>query len=210
MKAVTRPIVVPWIASWSGEQSHRRQVVYSGRGGIAYAAETPEDRDPHGVLWNGRTEARGSGRPQFGDIHPERQRAAMTYLLCQVCGLPADRDDRGVLWLLEDNRGDWRGWPERLMTTHPPICLPCAGAAAAQCPHLERGSVAVRVRDSDACAVYGSLWAPSAFGRPVEAGRVGVVAYGTPGAHWVLAGQLVRALHGCTIVSLAEELRSLP
>ncbi|MFM9464863.1 hypothetical protein ACKI1K_18660 [Streptomyces scabiei] len=210
MKALARPDVVPFIAAWSGEQPHRRTVIYSGQGGIAYADEGPEDRDQHGVLWNGRALAQGTGRPAYGDVHPERQRIAMQYLLCQVCGRSADRDDRGVLWVVEDNRGDWDGWPERLMTTHPPLCLPCAGKAVEMCPHLVDSSIAVRVRDSEACAVYGRIWSSSAFGRPVRTAVKDVVTFGSPAARWVLAGQLVRSLDGCTLVDLQRELARLP
>ncbi|MFI1467663.1 hypothetical protein [Streptomyces wuyuanensis] len=206
MKAApARPDVVPFIAAWSGEQQLDRTVVYSGQGGIAYADETPEDRDQYGVLWNGRAVARGAGRPQYGDVHPMRQRQAMQYLLCQVCGDPADRDDRGVLWLIEDNRRDWQGWPNDLLTTHPPICLPCAGKAVAMCPHLVDSNVAVRVLGSEVCAVYGRMWSSSAFGHPVRTANADVVAYGTTAARWVLAGQLVRSLHGCTFVDLQRE-----
>jgi hypothetical protein len=205
--APARPDVVPFIAAWSGEQRHTRRVVYSGRGGIAFVDEAPEDRDQFGVLWNGRALAQGVGRPRYGEVHPERQRVAMQYLMCQVCGRPADRDrNGGVLWVVEDNRGDWNGWPENLMTTHPPLCLPCARKAVEQCPHLVDSSVALRVRNSEVCAVYGRIWSSSAFGHPVRTANKDVVAYGTAAARWVLAGQLVRSLHGCTRVDLQREL----
>lgn len=206
MKAITRPDIVPFVSAWSGEQQLAREVIYSGQGGIAYADETPEDRDQHGVLWNSRALAHGNGRPEYGDIHPERQRIAMQHLLCQVCGRAADRDRRGVLWVVEDHRGEWDGWPEGLMTTHPPLCVPCARKAVELCPHLVDSSIAVRVADSDACAVYGRIWSSSAFGRPVRTAVKEVVAFGSPAARWVLAGQLVRSLHGCTFVDLRYEI----
>ncbi|WP_330349687.1 hypothetical protein [Streptomyces sp. NBC_00582] len=204
--APPRPDVVPFIAAWSGEPRLRRNVVYAARGGVAFADETPEDRDQFGVLWNSRAMAPGTGRPRYGEVHPDRQCEAMRYLLCQVCGRPADRDRRGVLWLLEDNRADWDGWPNDLLTVHPPICLPCAGKAVEMCPHLVDSNVAVRVHASEVCGVYGRVWAPSAFGYPVRTANADVVAYGTAAARWVLAGQLVRSLHGCTIVDLQREL----
>lgn len=177
-----------------------------GPHGIAYADETPDDRDQHGVLWNGRAVRRRTGRPEYGSVHPARQRVAMQHLLCQVCGNAAEQDARGVLWLIEDNRADWSGWPEGLLTTHPPVCLPCAVEAAQSCPHLIERSIAVRVRGSEVCAVHGRLWLPSAFGVPVRGASKGVVTYGTPAARWVLAGQLVRSLHDCTVVDLQAEL----
>ncbi|WP_320780221.1 hypothetical protein [Streptomyces sp. CRN 30] len=205
MKALTRPTVVPYIAAWSGELQHLRRIVYSKHGGIGFADEAPEDRDQFGVLWNGRAVAQGAGHPRYGEVHPERQRLAMQYLRCQVCGGAPARDSRGMLWLIEDDRGRWAGWPERLLTTHPPICIPCANAAAVMCPHLAGHYVAVRVQDSEVCGVHGRIWAPSAFGYPVRTEMKDVVAYGTTDARWVLAGQLVRSLHGCTIVDLRRD-----
>ncbi|MFI1607871.1 hypothetical protein ACH4YN_38155 [Streptomyces griseofuscus] len=204
--APSRPEIVPFVAAWSGEAPQRRRVIYGARGGIAFADETPEDRDQHGVLWNGRAHRRGTGRPEYGDVHPGRQRVAMEHRLCQVCGSAADHDARGTLWLIEDHRGDWRKWPEGLLTTHPPLCLPCAGKAVRMCPHLIGGSLAVRVRESEVCAVYGRVWSSSAFGYPVRTANKEVVTYGTAAARWVLAGQLVRSLHGCTVVDLEREL----
>jgi hypothetical protein len=201
-----RPDVVPFVTAYSGEKPYSRGIVSTPLGGIGYVFETPEDRDQHGVLWNGRAMARGRGKPRFGDVHPQRQRMAMQHLLCQVCGGESDRNGAGVLWLLEDNRGDWEGWPNDLLTAHPPVCLSCAPKAAAMCPHLEDAWVAVRVRESEVCAVHGQVWAPSIFGPPRKVGKKRVVAYGTPAARWVLAGQLVRALSGCTVVDLDDEL----
>lgn len=73
------------------------------------------------------------------------------------------------------------------------------------CPHLVDSSVAVRVLASEVCAVYGRVWSSSAFGYPVRTGVADVVAYGTPAARWVIAGQLVRSLHGCALVDLERE-----
>ncbi|MFF9284332.1 hypothetical protein [Streptomyces griseosporeus] len=206
MKAFARPDVVPFIAAWSGEHPLCGPVVYSRKGGIAYADEAPEDRDQFGVLWQRRALAQGTGRPRYGEVHPERQRVVMQYLLCQVCGRPAERNDSGVLWVVEDHRKDWDGWPEGLMTTHPPLCLPCAGKAVEQCPNLVDRSVALRVTGSEVCAVYGRIWSSSAFGRPVRTAVRDVVALGSAASRWVLAGQLVRSLHGCTLIDLHHEL----
>lgn len=210
MTAIARPDTVPYIAAWSGEKPLTRKVVYGPRGGVAYADETRDDRDQHGVLWNARAVQQGSGRPIFGDVHPARQRVVMQHRLCQVCGRAADWDDRGMLWLLENNRGDWKDWPERLMTTHPPVCLPCAGKTVQMCPHLIGRSVAVRVRESEVCAVYGRMWSSSAFGHPVRTAVKDVVPLGSAAARWVIAGQLIRSLHGCTVVDLERELARLP
>lgn len=89
---------VPYIVQWSEERDCSPELTVRQNGdGVGYADETPGDRDAHGVLWRQVTGRRGQGRPLFGSVHPLRQRRAMRRLLCQVCGRPADRDERGVL-----------------------------------------------------------------------------------------------------------------
>ncbi|AQW55314.1 hypothetical protein SHXM_08777 [Streptomyces hygroscopicus] len=127
----------------------------------------------------------------------------MEALLCQICGGPADQDERGVLWLLEDNRADWEGWPNDVLTTHPPVCLPCARKAVTMCPHLLGKYVAVRVGASDVCAVLGVPHILTRRGLAV--GRPDVVALTSSDIRWVVAGQLVRGLDSCTIVDLQTE-----
>ncbi|MDH6112795.1 hypothetical protein P3T36_002513 [Kitasatospora sp. MAP12-15] len=198
-----RPDVVPYIAAWSAERFARPAVVAAPGVGIAYRGEIPHDRDVDGVLWARMTLQRGSGRPEFGRVHPARQRRAMRRLLCQVCGGPADRTGEGVLWLLKDDRDDWPGWPEGMAVTHPPVCLGCARAAAQLCPHLATGFVAVRVADSGSCGVYGTLYQPGALG-PQSVGEI-ITASDDPRARWVLAAQMVRVLRGCTFVELGTK-----
>jgi hypothetical protein len=200
----TASTTVPFITAWSGEQHVEPLVVYRLLGGIGYSGEQPQDRDSRGVLWLRRHAARGSGRPLYGDVHPGRQRLAMERLLCQVCGEPTDTDERGVLWLLEDARTDWEGWPNELLTTHPPICRPCVSTARQECPHMWRGSVLVRVGRSEVCAVWGRRYTPSRLG-PVPIASA-VVLFDSPLLGWTVASQLVRALYECKIVSVDEEL----
>ena len=198
--SMPRPTTVPYIARWSAEQSLTPDVVATARG-LAYPDETLHDRDQGGALWARTALRRGQGRPDFGGIHSQRQRRAMQRLLCQVCGGPADRTQDGVLWLVEDRRGDWKGWPEGLVTTHPPVCLPCARLSVAQCHHLLTGPwVALRVRDSVVEGVYGRPYHLQE-GRLVR-GEKAVVLYDNPGIRWVVASQLTRTLRGCTIVQL--------
>ncbi|MEV8393178.1 MULTISPECIES: hypothetical protein [unclassified Streptomyces] len=203
----TRQALVPHIATWTEEQRPEATLIMSGWG-IAYANELPHDRDEDGALWIRRQLRQGRGEPEYGNVHAERQRRVMSSLLCQVCAGPADRDERGVLWLLEDNRGDWAGWPNDLLTTHPPVCLPCAREAVRHCPHLLGGHVAVRVKQSDIFGVYGTRYQPGRL-RPV-AGSPVVVPYGDPAIRWVLAGQQVRGLNSCTIVDLRAEVTGHP
>lgn len=196
MTVMTRPSVVPYIATWSDEQQLSPDPVL-GTGEITFPqGTTPLDRDSGGALWMRRQWRAGSGRPEFGRVHPQRQKRAMRRLLCQVCGEPAEEAGQGCLWLLDDHRSDWAGWPEGLMTTYPPVCLPCARVAVRECPQLSAGHIAVRA-DSEVCGVYGNrYWADGS--PPLQ----GVVEYDDPAIRWVLASQLVRSLTWCTPVDL--------
>lgn len=199
-----RPSAVPFVASWSSELIADLVVVQRLLGGIGYVDEVASDRDDRGVLRLRRLDRHGVGEPRRGLVHPGRQSLAMAELLCQVCGEPSDEDDRGRLWLLEDARTDWAGWPNDLMTTHPPTCLSCLRKAREECPHMWRGSVAVRVGRSELCGVWGRRYTASRVGPiPVESG---VVPFESPLLGWTVAAQYVRALSDCKIVSVAEEL----
>lgn len=204
-----RPSTVPFITSWSSEiPVADPAVVYRLLGGIGYEGEIASDRDDRGVLLLRRPESQGVDDPVYGVVHSGRQFLAMTDELCQVCGEPTDEDDRGRLWLLEDARTDWAGWPNDLVTTHPPTCLPCVHEAREQCPHMWKGSVAVRVGKSELCGVWGRRYTASRLGPiPVE---IGVVPFESPLLGWTIASQLVRALSDCTIVSVGEELAAHP
>ncbi|MET9816496.1 hypothetical protein [Streptomyces sp. NPDC006355] len=198
------PRDVPFIATWSGEKGLAAPTILSRlTGGVGYVGEVPEDRH-RGVLCMRSVDLRGRGRPVYGEVHPGRQRLAMVHELCQMCRNPADRDDLGVLWLLEDRRGDHPGWPNDLMTTHPPICRPCVPKARAQCPHLWAGTVTVRVGRSELCGVYGQQYAPGPFGpRPTAHGTV---LFEESAIRWTIASQFIRALYDCTFVDLEREL----
>jgi hypothetical protein len=197
-------IVAPYITAWSGEPNEPVEVV--GRaGGIGYRDEVMADRDRFGVLWSRTPWRPGEGRPEFGQVHPLRQRRTMLRLLCQVCAGPADLTDDGVLWLLKDHRDDWPGWPDRMGVTEPPICLSCVHESVTRCPALRKGAAVVRARHYPVAGVRGVLYRGSV--RLVAAGEA-TVAYDDPAIRWVRAMNLVRQLSGCTIIpitDLAEE-----
>jgi hypothetical protein len=199
--ALARAGLVPYIACWSGERPTRTPVVAGSRWGIGYAQERGGDRDAHGVLWGRYVRAPGTGEPEFGRVHPYRQRHAMRRLLCQVCGAVADRNEQGVLWLLGDAG---RGWSGAEATGQPPVCLRCAGPASRACPHLRRGTLALRVRHAPIAGVFGKLFAPSRRG-PVCVGTA-TLAYDDPRVRWLQARQLLRDLQDWTVVDLDREL----
>jgi hypothetical protein len=189
---------VPYIAAWTAEivPLPRVTAAADGLGLLGHV------RDRDGVLWRPFALRQGMGRPEFGTVHGPRQRRCMRRMLCQVCGGPADRNEQGWLWLLEDHRGE-PGWPEGEMTTHPPVCRPCAALATRLCPHLETGVVAVRVAQPVVDAVYGQFYKP---GRPFfpVAGERGVTFVSDPAVRWMLGGQLAASLIDVTLVDWAE------
>jgi hypothetical protein len=115
---------------------------------------------------------------------------------------PADQTDEGVLWLLRDHRDDWRGWPEGMASVEPPICVPCVEVSLKLCPALRRGAAAVRVREFPIVGVRGALYRKGVFA-PIATEAVNV-AYDDPAVRWLVASALVRELHDCTLVPLAE------
>ena len=192
-----RPVVAPYVTAWSEEKDPPYVVVERpGGGGIAYLDETFTDRDRNGVLWFRTPFRPGQGRPEFGRVHPLRQRRTMLRLLCQVCAGPADRTDDGVLWLLQDNRDDWPSWPHGMGVTEPPICLPCVRTSVRMCPALRRGAAAVRARSFPVAGVHGTLYRGT---RPVAVGAASVP-LDDPTIRWVRAVSLIRELSDCTIL----------
>ena len=204
---LARPTVVPHIASWEAERVSAELILKPFGRGIGYADERVGDRDRHGVLWR-RTPSRvGRGRPEYRRVHARRQREVMTDLRCQVCAGPASRTEAGWLWLLHDDRDvEPPEWPELVAATHPPLCVPCARASTQTCPHLHGAALAVRVTDPRPWGVMGAIYAPSPLDRrqPRPAHST-MLPYGSPLTRWVLAAQMVRLLHGCTIVDLHQE-----
>lgn len=191
-------IIAPYVTAWSAEHDLECSLV-ARRDGLGYANELPNDRDEHGVLWAAVAERRGEGRPEFSRVHPARQRQTMSELSCQVCAGPADRTSDGVLWLMRDYRHDWAGWPEGMASVEPPVCAGCASISLRRCPALQRGAVAVRVREFAVAGVRGALYRPGTFG-PLAIKDVRL-AYGDPLARWVVAAALIRELRGCSFVS---------
>lgn len=198
--ASSRRGVVPYITWWDGERDVRMSVVLRGNGrGIRYTNERSFDRDWRGVLWTRVRSRPGRGKPQLGKVHSLRQRQCMTDLRCQVCGGPADRNNAGVLWIIDAHIDDLR--PGREDTTHPPTCRPCTHRSFVACPHLRRVSTVVRVRAWEPIAVEGLLYGPVPGGglRAIEAGRFN---FDDPFLPYVRAHQLVVRLKSFTPINL--------
>lgn len=199
-EVLSSSVIAPYVTSWSGEPDLPSPVrAWSGLG-VCYADELPTDRDSRGVLWQRAGMRRGVGRPEFGRVHPLRQRRAMRLLLCQVCAGPADLDDSGVLWLLRDFRGDWARWPDGMGCVEPPVCAPCVPVSLQLCPALRRGGVVVRVRECPVAGVRGAVYREVASG--LVAVEEAILPYDDPDVRWLVASALVRELRDCTVLPL--------
>ncbi|WNZ14953.1 hypothetical protein [Streptomyces sp. 11x1] len=159
-------------------------------------------RDAAGVLWQRWALRQGDGTTDFRTVHGPRQRRAMRKQLCQVCGGPSDENEQGRLYLLEDYRGV-ENWPEREVTTHPPLCRPCVPLAVQLCPHLRGKVAAVRARRVSGDGVHGMVYQRGENGAPVES-TVKVVFHGDWRMKWMLGGQLAATLEDVTVVDLDD------
>ncbi|KOV88305.1 hypothetical protein [Nocardia sp. NRRL S-836] len=190
--------IVPYVTAWTGERRVPYRLVARPGIGIGYTDEVMGDRDARGVLWMRAAVRHGAGRPEFGQVHPLRQRRAMRRLLCQVCAGPADRNGDGVLWLLRDHGNDWADWPEGMATVDPPVCVPCVAITLRLCPAMRRGAVAFRVREFRVAGVRGALYrGGTSTPGTAEAANL---AFDDPDVRWLVASALVRELRGCTAI----------
>ncbi|MER5973659.1 hypothetical protein ABT112_28720 [Streptomyces sp. NPDC002055] len=195
---------VPWIATWSSERTSTALLGGRRGQGLLYVNESPHDRDRFGALWARKSQRIGQGAAEFAGVHPRRQRRAMEELLCQVCGLPADVSDLGVLWMEPITPGD----PHSKLSTHPPVCVPCAVEARARCPRIRRtGAHVLRVANPSPNGVLGMFYYPRLDGTLV-AEEPADKAYEDGEVRWVLAHQMVMRLGGVTPVDLDDEYAS--
>ena len=199
---------VPFIATWSGETFSSPRLVWRG-GRVAYANERKGDRDAFGVLWRRAASRPGSGRPEYGRVHPGRQRRAMGGLLCQVCGRPArpEATDDGVLFLLSREEYEQDPWPAPISTTHPPLCLRCAAVSVGVCPHLRGHYVAIRCPAPRLYGVNGIVHLAGIGATPVRnhADPIQIVSYASPRRGLVHAAQAVMRLDHYTVADLDSE-----
>ncbi|WP_234313552.1 hypothetical protein [Streptomyces globisporus] len=130
---------VPFIAPWSAEGILPGSIVRRNGAGIGYADELSRADRRRGVLGVRQSVAQGAGTPALGDVHPLRQRQAMTHMLCQVCGA-STFDDAFTRWgerhLFLARAPEGHPFSEGEITSVAPTCLPCAQESISACPHL--------------------------------------------------------------------------
>lgn len=148
--------VAPYVTPWTGETRLPAQVVITASE-VAYADPVHDAlaRDVDGVLWElcGGT---ATGRPDYAELHPGRQRETMENLRCAGCNEPAARDGGGMLWLLPLLDAVTTSW-EGVRTAIPPVCEACAEKSPRLCPELRGGHVQLRVREAELVGVRGTL-----------------------------------------------------
>ncbi|MCS0602673.1 hypothetical protein NX794_15850 [Streptomyces sp. LP11] len=151
---------VPYITAWSGEQGPGQPIKrIRGRGGtgLGFQDEHHFDRQ-YGVLWARKPVTRG-GRPVFDEVHPLRQRQAMSRLLCQVCGGPTgSRRDERSLFMVASPSG--RLIEEGQVVVAPPVHRVCAEEAREHCPSLRKGWTAALVGYAPVWGVSGQIFDP--------------------------------------------------
>ncbi|MFC8075164.1 hypothetical protein ACFUN8_06460 [Streptomyces sp. NPDC057307] len=204
---MTVPPATPYVAARSTDKGPRKaelSVEFTAKGPrLAYKHPRPGDRDSHGNLWIRMEEPTEPGRILYDSMHPARQRTCMERMLCQICAGPADRDRHGWLFI------DWRRedspptWPERSITSMPPLCTAHVQLSLRQCPFLRRTEHAVlRVRKPHLYGASGTLYRLTDHGW-LASENDALFPYSKPRHPGLLASRLHRELRGVTVTDLA-------
>lgn len=125
MMQLTHHNIVPNVALWTSERNSMKTIMLTERGVIG-------KRDKHGIYWAQYGNSQGVGDPVFGEVHTERQVAAMRGPLCQVCG---NKLEYPFHWILNRMDAELLG-QEFIATQTPPVCKKCISIALKNCPHL--------------------------------------------------------------------------
>lgn len=200
------PTTPPYVAARSTDKGPRKSeltIEFAAKGPrLAYARPRPDDRDSHGNLWIRMAPSPEPGRVRYDSMHPARQRDCMQRMLCQICAEPADRTRDGWLFI------DWRRedspptWPERSITSMPPLCSAHVGESLRQCPFLRRTEHAVlRVRKPHLYGVSGTLYRLTDHGW-LASDHDTLCPYDKPRHPGLLASRLHRELRQVTVVDL--------
>jgi hypothetical protein len=180
-----------YIAPHQGEFLCDVDVLFDELGHIYYEDERPEDRDIDGILWE-RWGGAPCGPVAMAEHHPARQREVMDAApKCGVCKGEPDRDERGVLWLLhvDPDTLTTLTFPGDITTATPAVCLTDAFRALEACQVLQRGFIAVRVKEAEIIGVRGTVYSPT---KPPLLEQV--VRLDDDAIHRVVARQLMREL----------------
>lgn len=102
----------------------------SGREAVLLEVQGAE-RDSSGFLWIPDIWDQ-TGKPQWKEVHPRRQRMCMDEGICQVCGQHSDE----LLWVINPAEIGQAPSGATAVTYTPPVCPPCEPIARKFCPKL--------------------------------------------------------------------------
>lgn len=109
--------LVPWNASWSGEDTYEiRHCRFAGGKAAIWAPHLP-----------------GEGKPIFAKPHPVRQRRSIAEGRCTVCGEKVGPGYEDRWWF---GLGDTNVPGYAFVSTEAPVHYDCAILALEHCPHL--------------------------------------------------------------------------
>lgn len=144
--------LVPWNASWTGEDRYEVRP-------CRWCDGMPAMWQPH---------APTSGRPIFAKPHSVRQRWSVAALRCTVCGEPTEAGDRWWFGLGSQIK-------EGFSTTEAPVHGTCAGRALDHCPHLRKLDRSPRRFPSGwkkIASIIGGPQVKSDYGLDIAPGRI--------------------------------------
>lgn len=157
---------------------------------LTYLDETADDRDGYGVLWM-----------------RHRQRDAIRYLRCQMCGGDPDENDEGLLWLT--SQSPMTGQDGSLLTHYPPICASCLDLARTTCPALRESHTVMRVAGVEVYGVQGLPFRLDDEQVVLVGSAPAIVAYGDRGQEMLLAMRQVLRLTNFRILDGADQVRAM-
>ncbi|WP_406011614.1 hypothetical protein OG440_39070 (plasmid) [Streptomyces sp. NBC_00637] len=204
---------VPYITQWTAETVDQPKIIRifaRGGEGIGYEDEHSVTDRRDEALWVRSGLGQGRGRPDFARISSPRQKRAIRYSLCQVCGKAVlnCRDDERTLHLL----GGSTPIAEGETTAAPPLHPLCAVESVENCRFLQRGWAAALVEYSPLWGVAGVVYDPVTLDPLPSPGRrpndLTHVHIGDELIRWTLANFTAVSLHGVTPVS-PEELHAM-
>ncbi|WKX11939.1 hypothetical protein [Streptomyces sp. NL15-2K] len=124
----------------------------------------------------------------------------MYALKCQVCGGAASKNEDGYLFIIFPEPADPSSWPERALTTQPPLCLEHAQLSMRRCPH--RGEfLVVRAKVPKLWGVQSVLYRYTGDDWEFET-EVPPLKYGDVRLNAALASHLIRELRNVKEVEL--------
>ncbi|MFE7624458.1 hypothetical protein [Streptomyces sp. NPDC057509] len=200
-----RPRRGPYIAPW-GEERTLPDALVRRESRLAYSDETPEDRSKE-VLRLRYSSSRGCGVARTAQFHLGRQRAVMSTLSCQVCGMDTGRE-AAELWggqrLFAGAQGRLLADGELVAT--PPVHRACAIESLSEesgSTHVHGTPVLALVQNPVQWGVHGPVHDPVTR---VPIGRQNLP-FGDQMLPYTIGLQAVVELHDCTPIT-ADDLKA--